>query len=234
MHRPESRSPYASPIVIARKKSGAIRMCIDYRTLNARTIPDQYTTPRIEDALECLAGSRWFSVLDLRSGYYQIAMAKEDKEKTAFICPLSFFQFDRMPHGITGATATFQQLMEKAVGDMHLLQVIVYLDDIIVFGRTLEEHEERLLKVLDRLQECGLKVSIDKCQFYPIKPYVLHVDASMNGLGAVLNQEHPEGLRPVAYASRKLSGSERRYPVHQLEFLALKVGCGGQVPRLSS
>lgn len=339
----ESRSQYASPIVIARKKSGAVRMCIDYRTLNARTIPDQYTTPRIDDALDCLAGSKWFSVLDLRSGYYQIAMAEEDKEKTAFICPLGFFQFERMPQGITGAPATFQRLMEKAVGDMHLLQVIVYLDDIIVFGRTLEEHEERLLKVLDRLRECGLKVSIDKCQFCqsqvryvghivsaagvspdpakveavtrwkmptdlkslrsflgfcgfyrrfikdysaivrplteltkgypptsgqnkktadvrkyhktsepfgerwddnctaafhkiiyclthapvlafadPNKSYVLHVDASLNGLGAVLNQEHPGGLRPVAYASRKLSASEQRYPIHQLEFLALK------------
>ncbi|KAK3554888.1 hypothetical protein QTP86_000921 [Hemibagrus guttatus] len=161
----ESRSPYASPIVVARKKTGAIRMCIDYRTLNARTIPDQCTTPRIDDALDCLVGSKWFSVLVLRSGYYQIAMAEEDKEKMAFICPLGFFQFERMPQGITGAPATFQRLMEKAVGDMHLLQVIVYLDDIIVFGRTLEEHEERLLKVLDRLRECGLKVSIDKCQF---------------------------------------------------------------------
>ncbi len=161
----ESRSPYASPIVIARKKSGAIRMCIDYRTLNACTIPDQYTTLRIDDALDCLTGSRWFSVLDLCSGYYQISMAEEDKEETAFICPLGFFQFERMPQGITGVPATFQRLMEKAVGDMHLLQVIVYLDDIIMFGRTLEEHEERLLKVLDRLQECGLKVSIDKCQF---------------------------------------------------------------------
>ncbi|XP_067293892.1 uncharacterized protein [Pseudorasbora parva] len=339
----ESRSPYASPIVIARKKSGAIRMCIDYRTLNARTIPDQYTTPRIDDALDCLAGSKWFSVLDLRSGYYQIAMAEEDKEKTAFICPLGFYQFERMPQGISGAPATFQRLMEKAVGDMHLLQVIVYLDDIIVFGRTLEEHEERLLKVLDRLRECGLKVSIDKCQFCqsqvryvghivsaagvspdpakieavtswkrptdlkslrsflgfcgfyrrfikdystivrplteltkgypptsgqnkhttdgkkfyktsepfgerwddictaafhkiiyclthapvlafadPNKSYVLHVDASLSGLGAVLNQEHSGGLRPVAYASRKLSASEHRYPIHQLEFLALK------------
>ncbi|KAJ8004186.1 hypothetical protein DPEC_G00156160 [Dallia pectoralis] len=339
----ESRSPYASPIVVARKKSGAIRMCIDYRTLNARTIPDQYTTPRIDDALDSLVGSKWFSVLDLRSGYYQIAMAEEDKEKTAFICPLGFFQFERMPQGITGAPATFQRLMEKAVGDMHLLQVIVYLDDIIVFGRTLEEHEERLLKVLDRLGECGLKVSIDKCQFCqpqvryvghivsaagvspdpakveavtrwksptdlktlrsflgfcgfyrrfikdysaivrplteltkgypptsgqnskssdgkiyfrisdpfgerwddtctaafqniidclthapvlafadPAKPYVLHVDPSLSGLGAVLNQEHSGGLRPVAYASRKLSASEQRYPIHQLEFLALK------------
>lgn len=129
----EPRIPYASPIVIARKKSGAIRMCIDYRTLNSRTIPDQYTTPRIEDTLDCLSGSKWFSVLNLRSGYYQIEMAAEDKEKMVFICPLGFYQFERMPQGISGAPATFQRLMERAVGDMHLLQVTVYLDDLIVF-----------------------------------------------------------------------------------------------------
>lgn len=299
--------------------------------------------PRIDDVLDCLTGSKWFSVLDLRSGYYQVEMSEEHKEKTAFLCPLGFFQFERMPQGITGAPATFQRLMEKAVGDMNLLQVLVYLDDLIVFGKTLEEHEQRLLKVLDRLEEFGLKLSIDKCllcqpqvkflghivsasgvatdsekvsavthwkkpvdlkslqsflgfcgyyrrfiQNYsaivrplteltkgypptqqkkkdvskknnyfkvsepfgsrwtpacddafhliiekltnapvlafadPTRPYVLHVDASLNGLGAVLNQEYPEGLRPVAFASRKLSPSERNYPIHQLEFLALK------------
>ena len=128
----ESRSPYASPIVIARKKNGSVRMCIDYRTVNTKTIPDQYTTPRIDDALDCLTGSRWFSVLDLRSGYYQIAMAEEDKEKTAFICPLGLYQFERMPQGVMGAPATFQRLMEKAVGDMNLLQVLVYLDDLMI------------------------------------------------------------------------------------------------------
>lgn len=342
----ESRSPYASPIVVVRKKNGSIRICIDYRTLNNRTTPDQYTMPRIDDALDSLSGSQWFSVLDLRSGYYQIEMAPEDKEKTAFICPLGFFQFERMPQGITGAPATFQRLMEKAVGDMHLLEALVYLDDIIIFGKTLEEHEQRLFKVLDRLEEVGLKISIDKCQFCqpevkyvghivstngiatdpdkvevvkhwkepthlkplksflgfcsyyrrfianysaivrplseltkgyaptwkdpkfkksvdpskvyfkpsdpfgerwtqacqdaferirdclinapvlafadPMKEYILHVDASMNGLGAVLNQEYPDGLRPVAFASRKLKDSEHNYPVHQLEFLALK------------
>ena len=140
-------------------------MCIDYRLLNSRTIPDQYTMPRIDDALDCLTGSKWFSVLDLRSGYYQVEMSEEDKEKNAFICPLGFFQFERMPQGITGAPATFQRLMERAVGDMNLIQVLVYLDDLIVFGKTLEEHEERLLKVLERLEECGLKLSLDKCQF---------------------------------------------------------------------
>lgn len=102
----ESRSPYASPIVIARTKNGQIRMCIDYRTLNTRTIPDQYTLPRIDDALATLPGSHWFSVLDLRSSYYQIAMSEEDKEKTAFICPLGFYQLEHMPQGITGAPAS--------------------------------------------------------------------------------------------------------------------------------
>lgn len=76
---------------MARKKNGSIRMCIDYRTLNARTIPDKYTVPRMDDALDSMTGSRWFSVLDLRNGYYQLAMAEDDKEKTAFICPLGFY-----------------------------------------------------------------------------------------------------------------------------------------------
>ncbi|KYO36570.1 hypothetical protein Y1Q_0024279 [Alligator mississippiensis] len=172
----ETHSTYASLIVVAWKKSGNIRMCIDYRTLNSRTTVDQYTVPRVQDALDCLLGSQWFSVLDLQSGYYQIPLAQEDKEKTAFICPLGFYQFERMPQGISGAPATFQWLMEKVVGDMNMNQVLVYLDDLIVFGKTLEEHEERLLKVLDRLQAAGLKLALDKCQFCQTSvKYVGHI-----------------------------------------------------------
>lgn len=172
----ESRSPYASPIVVVRKKKGKIRMCVDFRTLNRRTVSDQYTVPRIEDALAFLSGSKWFSVLDLRSGYYQVPMNESDKEKTAFICPAGFFQFERMPQGVTGAPATFQRIMEQTVGDMNLLEVLVYLDDLIVFGVTLEEHETRLLKVLDRLKDEDLKLSLDKCQFcQPSVTYVGHI-----------------------------------------------------------
>ena len=189
----ESRSPFASPIVVARKKSGKIRMCIDYRTLNARTVPDQYTVPRIDDALDSLNGSRWFTVIDLRSGYYQIKMANEDKEKTAFICPLGFFQLERMPQGITGAPATFQRLMVKAVGDMNLLQCLIYLDDIIIFSHSLEEHEKRLFKVLDRLEEYGLKISLDKCQFcQPQIKFAGHI-VSADGIAT-----DPEKIRAVA------------------------------------
>lgn len=132
-------------------------------------------------------------VLSPRSGYYQIAMSEQDKEKTAFICPLGFYQFERMPQGITGAPATFQRLMQKVVGDMHLLQVLVYLDDIIVFGRTLEEHEQCLLKVLDRLEEFSLKVSLDKCQFCQSQvKYVGHI-VSKDGIAT--NPEKVEVVR---------------------------------------
>lgn len=103
-------------------------------------------------------------------------MSEQDREKMAFICPLGFYQFERMLQGITEAPPTFQRLIEKAVGDIHLLQVLVYLDDIIVLGRTLVEHESRLMKVLDRLEEVCLKVSIDKCQFcLPRVKYVGHI-----------------------------------------------------------
>ena len=119
-------------------------MCIDYWLLNSQTIPDQYTTTCIDDVLDSLTRDKWFSVLDLLSSYYQIAMAEEDKEKMAFISQLGFFQFWRIGQGITGAPATFQRLMEKIVGDMNLLEVLVYLDDLIVFGRNLEEHKDFL------------------------------------------------------------------------------------------
>ena len=103
----ESRSRYASPIVIVRKKNGQIRICIDYQTLNSRTIPDQYAVPLVQEALDSLHGCNWFSVIDLKSGYYQIPMHPDDKEKTDFTCPVGFYQFERMPQGVKGAPATF-------------------------------------------------------------------------------------------------------------------------------
>lgn len=110
-------------------------------------------------------------------------MSETDKEKTAFICPLGFYQFKGMPQGISGAPATFQRVMEHTVGDMNFLEVLVHLGDLILFGRTLEEDEERLLKLLDRLKEEGLKISLDKCQFGRTSVnYVGHV-VSKDGIG---------------------------------------------------
>ena len=162
----ESESPFSSPIVVVRKKNGDIRLCIDYRKLNLQTIKDAYALPNLEESFSALTGSRWFSVLDLKSGYYQIEMADVDKAKTAFVTPLGFWEFNRMPQGVTNAPSTFQRLMEKCMGDLHLKEVLVFLDDLIIFSDTLEEHERRLLRVLHRLRDYGLKLSPEKCKFF--------------------------------------------------------------------
>ena len=122
--------------------------------------------PNIEETFSALSGANWFSVMDLKSGYYQVELAEEDKHKTAFTCPLGFWEFNCMPQGVTNAPSTFQRLMGRCVGDLHLNEVLVFLDDLIVFSDTLEEHENRLMKVLNRLKDYGLKLSPDKCHFF--------------------------------------------------------------------
>ena len=334
----ESSSPYASPIVLVKKKTGELRMCVDYRQLNAKTRKDAHPLPRIEESLDGLSGAQWFSTIDLASGYHQVPVAEADKAKTAFCTPFGLFEFERMPFGLCNAPGTFQRLMERIFGDQSLQSVLLYLDDVIVFSTSIEQHVARLEMVLSRLQQKGLKAKLSKCQFFrtevqylghrvsregvatdpekvsavanwrrpqdvsevrsflgfcsyyrrfvkgfaqlaaplhqlvadvirvakesrkrpavvlpnmwteecersfsdlkkmftstPIlafadftKPFVLEVDASHQGLGAVLSQEQQGKLKPVAYASRSLRGSERNmenYSSMKLEFLALK------------
>jgi len=140
----ESQSLYSSPIVVVWKKNNEVRLCIDYHKLNLQ-IKDAYALPNLEETFSALTGSKWFTVLDLKSGYYQTEVEEEDKPKTAFVTPLGFWEFNRMPQCITNAPSTFQRLMEKCVGDMHLREVLVFLDDLIIFSKTLEEHEDRLM-----------------------------------------------------------------------------------------
>lgn len=115
----ESESPFASPIVVVRKKDNSVRLCIDFRKLNSQAIKDAYALPNLEEVFSALTGSKWFSVLDLKSGYYQIEMEEADKHKTAFVCPQGFWEFNRMPQGITNAPSTFQRLMERCMGDLN-------------------------------------------------------------------------------------------------------------------
>ncbi len=162
----ESESLFSSPIVVVRKKNGDVRLCIDYRKLNTQTVKDSYALPNLEESFSALTGSRWFSVLDLKSGFYQIEIEEADKHKTAFVCPLGLFEFNRIPQGITNAPSTFQRLMERCMGELNLKQALVFLDDLIIFSSTLEEHEERLMRVLNQLKEFGLKLSPGKCKFF--------------------------------------------------------------------
>ena len=162
-----SQSPWASAVVLVRKKDGKLRFCIDLRKLNNRTVKDSYSLPRIEDTLDCLNGAVWFSSLDLKSGYWQVEMSEESKPLTAFtVGPLGFFECNRMPFGLTNAPATFQRLMETCLSELHLSWCIIYLDDIIVFSSTPAEHLERLEAVFKRLEAAGLKLKPSKCEFF--------------------------------------------------------------------
>ena len=333
-----SKSPYSSNVVIVRKKDGTIRFCVDFRKLNSKIIKDAYAIPRPEETLHLLVGAKYFTKLDLRSGYWQVEIEEEDKPKTAFqVGTLGFYEFHRMPFGLCNAPATFQRLMEMCMGDMNLRDCLVYLDDIIIFSSSFEEHIDRLTAVFSRLQEHNLKLKASKCEFmmsqvtylghivsqegiqtdpentsairdWPVPqnikdvrsflgftgyyrrfiqnfariarplnhllighetfkktkgkkktkvkkvpfvweeaqqkafdtlkekltnppilayadnhlPFKLHTDASSTGLGAVLYQRQDGQDRVVCYASRSLKPSEKNYPAHKLEYLALK------------
>ena len=328
-----SNSPFASNVVLVKKKDGTLRFCIDLRRLNNNTIKDSYALPRTEETFDALHGSCIFSTLDLKSSYWQVEIEENDKHKTAFrVGNLGFFECNRMPFGLTNAPATFQRLIETCMGDLHLNSCLLYLDDIVVFSKSFEEHLTRLEAVFQRLHQAGLKLKTSKCHFFkqsikylghiisakgvhtdpdkistvrdwpvPIsakellsflgfvgyyrrfirnfsqiarplyevttgvpskrnkikicpgfrwgpeqedafkklkdlvtsapvlafanfnKPFILHTDASAESLGACLYQQQDDNTeRPVAFASRGLSPSERNYPAYKLEFLSLK------------
>ena len=335
----ESNSPYASNAVLVRKKDSSLRFCLDFRCLNKKTIRDSYSLPRIDETIDCLAGAKYFTRLDLRSAYWQMGIKESDKHKTAFsLGPLGFYEFNRLPFGLTNAGASFQRLMERCMGEAHLRECLVFLDDIVVFSRNIDDHFARLESVFSRLKHHGLKLKGSKCEFFkkeikylgvivsadgiktdpekviavqnwpaiksikdlrrfigftsyyrkfirdyakiakplndlflghptnkknlgskrkksskpsPWKwgpeeqnavdliiekltnppvlayadfslPFIVNVDASGTGLGAVLYQEQEGKERVIAYASRSLRGPEKLYPAHKREFLALK------------
>jgi len=336
----ESKSPYSSNVVLVRKKDNSLRFCIDHRVLNSKTKKDAYMLPRFDDTIDTLAGSRYFSKLDLRSGYWQVEIEPEDREKTAFsVGNLGFYQAERMSFGLCNAPSTFQRLMEKFMGEMNLRECLIFIDDILIFSKTFEEHLTRLEAVFGRLEQHNLKLKPSKCEFFntsvvylghvvshdgistdpektaaiknwqppknvkdlrqflgfagyyrrfvegfsslaqplnalleghcthkskqkgkakkkskkpaewvwgenqqeafasikamltspPILayadytlPFTVHTDACGQGLGAVLYQKQDGMEKVIAYASRGLRPSERKYPAHKLEFLALK------------
>ena len=332
----ESCSPYASPIVLVKKKDGSPRLCVDYRQLNSKTRKDAFPLPRIEETLDSLSGACWFSTLDLASGYHQVPVAESDKAKTAFCTPFGLFEWNRMPFGLCNAPSTFQRLMQRIFGDQQCQSLLLYLDDVVVFSTSVSQHLQRLEVVLGRLQQEGLKAKLEKCAFFQTEvsylghvissqgvstdpkkvdvvanwrrpahaselrsflgfasyyrrfvegfaklaaplhklvaelvgtksrrasgksltaawtkeceesfeglkrkfveapvlayanfslPFILEVDASHSGLGAVLSQEEGGRVRPIAYASRGLRPTERNmsnYSSMKLEFLALK------------
>ena len=160
-----SKSPWASPIVLVAKKDGMTRFCVDYRKLNAITKMDVYPLPRIDDSVDLLSGQQFFTTLDLASGYWQVQMVEDAREKTAFTTHAGLYEFRTMPFGLCNAPATFQRLMETVLAGLTRDKCLVYLDDILVVGRTIQEHLANLRSVLQRLQAAGLKLKARKCSF---------------------------------------------------------------------
>ena len=187
-----SNSPWSSPVVLVAKKDGSTRLCCDYRRLNSVTIKDAFPLPRIDTSLDALAGAKWFSTLDLASGYWQVELDEDAKKKSAFAVKGGLYEWNVMSFGLCNAPSTFERLMERVLAGLHWETLLVYLDDIIVWGRTLPEALSRLETVLQRLREAGLKVKPSKCQF---------LKRSVNFLGHVVSAEGvataPEKIQAV-------------------------------------
>ena len=160
-----SSSPWSSPVVLVRKKDGSTRFCVDYRKLNAVTKKDSYPLPRIDDALDALSGSKIFTTLDLQSGYFQVSMHPDSVEKTAFISHAGLYEYNVMSFGLTNAPSTFQRLMSRVVHGLEWKICLIYIDDIIVFSSSFDEHLNRLRLVFDRLRQANLKLKPGKCHF---------------------------------------------------------------------
>jgi hypothetical protein len=320
-----STSPFGSMALIVKKKDGTPRVVIDYRALNEVTVKNKYPLPLMDELFDRTQGARFFTSIDLRNGFHQIAIPVEDREKTAFRTRFGHFEYTVLPMGLCNAPGTFMQLMNMTFADMLDKCVLCFLDDILIFSRTAEEHAQHLRTVLTRLREQQLYVKMSKCAFMqrevaflghrigadglrvapdkisavqqwpqpknvsdvrsflglanfyrrfvrdysrialplteltrettmpwqwgaeqqaafdalkaalcspPVllvpdqsKPFVLNTDACKFAIGATLQQDHGNGLQPVAFFSAKMSDAERNYDVREQEFMALFKAC---------
>lgn len=199
-----SSSSWSSPITLTDKRDGSTRFCVDYRKLNAITRKDAHPLPLIQDVFDQVAGSKIFSTLDLKSGYWQVPMESSSIPKTAFSCHLGLFEFLRMPFGLTNAPAIFQRAMNKVLTGLIGRCCMVYIDDIVVFSKTPEEHAQHLQQVFECLRKAGLQLKPSKCSFGLPQIELLGHSVSADGIAplpqrveAIKNLGPPENVSQV-------------------------------------
>ena len=188
-----SASPWSSPVLLLEKPNGEFRFCVDYRRLNEATKKDAYPLPRIDETLDALGNAAWFSTLDLQSGFWQIPMKIADMEKTAFATHNGHWEFRVMPFGLANAPATFQRLMDLVLSGLHWTHCLVYLDDVIVFAPTEEEHLRRLDLVLERICKAGLTLKPSKCHW--MKESVKFLGHIISGEGVKVDPAKIDSVR---------------------------------------
>ncbi|KAL0412034.1 UNVERIFIED_CONTAM: Retrovirus-related Pol polyprotein from transposon.6 [Sesamum latifolium] len=179
-----SISPWGAPVLFVKKKDGSMRLCVDYRQLNRIIIKNKYPLPRIDDLFDQLKGATVFSKIDLRSGYWQLRIEKGSIPKTAFRTKYGHYEFIVMPFGLTNAPAAFMSLINKTLQLFHDQFVIVFIDDILIYSRSLEEHEQHLRTVLQILREKQLYAKFSKCEFW------------MEGIAFLGHVVSKEGVQP--------------------------------------
>lgn len=162
----KSSSPYGSSVVCVRKRDGSLRLCIDYRGLNKKTIPDRHPIPCIQEILDGLGGNTWFTVLDQGKAYHQGSISEDSKKFTAFTTPWGLHEWSRIPFGLTNVPSAFQRSMEESLEVLKDKICIPYLDDVLVFSKTFEQHVEDVKAVLKRQQTWGIKLRPDKCDLF--------------------------------------------------------------------
>ena len=199
------QSPWSAPLVVVGKKDGSIRMCVDYRGLNEITKKESFPMPNINHLLDSLAGSKYFSSLDLGQAYYQVALQKESQEKTAFSTKEGQFCFNRLPFGLATAPATFQRLMHHMLEGIIFKGAIVYLDDILVYGKDQREHDERLKEVFTRIKDTGLRINPEKCEIYKEKLIFLGHTISQSGI-----ETNTEKIKSIVEAQRPKCSKQLR------------------------
>ena len=194
-------SPWGAPVLFVKKKDGTLRMCIDYRQINKVIVKNKYPLPRIEDLFDQLKGAGAFSKIDLRSGYYQLRVKDEDVPKTAFRTRYGHYEFLVMPFGLTNAPAAFMDLMNRVLRPCVDQFVVVFIDDILVYSKDTQEHEQHLRIVLETLREKKLYAKLSKCDFWLKEVSFLGHIVSAEGIRvdpakieAVVNWKSPQNV----------------------------------------